>query len=341
MAGARAWVNRILYTVTGFDHQAVLIFFVLSGFFIGSSIFRGVARGTWSWRNYAVDRGSRLYVVLIPAAILGVACDRLGMALFNGSGIYSHPLTGFEPLLPANGLTVVSFAGTLLFLESRFTPVLGSNGGLWTLFCEFWFYVLFPALLGALLSLRRRSFGPAAVQLILAAVTIWILRYTWGGFLIWLSGAAVALTANYLRFGDSRRWIRLLYGAGTGAIFSASLASTRVGHAWPGGDLTLALSFALVLHGAVQFRLPTGSFGLMLASRAAGFSYSLYLLHFPLLLLIRAAVTPASRWQPDPVHLAYWTAIVAATLVYAHWVARLTEWHTPAVRTWLRREIGA
>lgn len=149
------WLVNALYTATGFGHQAVMIFFVLSGFFISSSIFRGLSRQTWSWSDYAIDRGSRLYAVLIPGLLLGLVWDTLGIRFFNATGIYSAPLNPFGEQIPVRALTPIAFLGDLLFLQTRFTPVFGSNGPLWSLFNEFWYYVLFPATLALVLPSGR------------------------------------------------------------------------------------------------------------------------------------------------------------------------------------------
>lgn len=73
---------KTLYFLTGFGHQAVMLFFVLSGFFISSSVLRNFERGTWHWRDYAIDRGVRLYLVLVPGLLLGGAVGRFGDPFF-------------------------------------------------------------------------------------------------------------------------------------------------------------------------------------------------------------------------------------------------------------------
>jgi peptidoglycan/LPS O-acetylase OafA/YrhL len=45
--------------------------FVLSGFLISSTVLRSQVSGDWSWRDYAINRSIRLYVVLIPGLLLG------------------------------------------------------------------------------------------------------------------------------------------------------------------------------------------------------------------------------------------------------------------------------
>src|ERR1700674_2641061 len=83
---------KIIYFFTGFGYQAVVVFFVLSGFLISSAILKRETSGTWSWRDYAIDRSSRLWVVLIPGLLFGLLWDKLGSSYFAGTGLYTSPL---------------------------------------------------------------------------------------------------------------------------------------------------------------------------------------------------------------------------------------------------------
>src|SRR5713101_2621714 len=77
----RSLAYRVLYAVTGFGHQAVMIFFVLSGYFIGTSVIDSVNGQRWSWRVYLVNRLTRLQMALFPALILGATLDQIGMRI--------------------------------------------------------------------------------------------------------------------------------------------------------------------------------------------------------------------------------------------------------------------
>jgi len=87
-----------VYFLTGFGHQAVIVFFVLSGFLISSSVFKAGAEGKWSWVDYGINRAARLYVVLIPGLLFGLLWDYLGSHYFALSGLYSRPLETFHRL---------------------------------------------------------------------------------------------------------------------------------------------------------------------------------------------------------------------------------------------------
>ena len=162
-----------------------MAFFVLSGFLISSSVLRKVQCSRWSWRDYAIDRGVRLYLVLAPCLVLGGVLDLAGFHFFNQNAIYSDPLPAFGDAVPIQHLNLLSFAGSLLFAQTRFTTVFGSNGPLWSLFNEFWYYVTFPALVWIVLSLKRRSFM-AIVYLFMAGIAAWVL----GGRDLWIRRVA-------------------------------------------------------------------------------------------------------------------------------------------------------
>src|SRR5258708_39112424 len=62
----RSWPLEALYFFAGFGHQAVIVFFVLSGFLISSTVIRSHVLGKWSWRAFAINTATRVYVVLFP-----------------------------------------------------------------------------------------------------------------------------------------------------------------------------------------------------------------------------------------------------------------------------------
>ena len=92
------------------------MFFVLSGFLISSTVIRSHVLGKWSWRDYAINRATRLYVVLVPGLLLGFFWDRLGSWLFSAQGIYAHSLSDLGPAVPLKNLTLGTLLGNLLFL---------------------------------------------------------------------------------------------------------------------------------------------------------------------------------------------------------------------------------
>lgn len=66
------------YFITGLGHEAVVVFFVISGFLVG-----GLTVRKWSvklsYKDYFAARFSRIYSVLIPALLLGAGLDWIGL----------------------------------------------------------------------------------------------------------------------------------------------------------------------------------------------------------------------------------------------------------------------
>ena len=123
-------------------------------------------------------------------------------------------------------------------------------------------------------------------------------------------------------------------------VFVGALAWTRT-HRISSDLLTdyfVAASFAFWLYTLlVGSREDVSSTYLSGAKKLSGFSYTLYLTHFPALLLLRGLLDPKGNWQPDPRHLIYALGLGALMLAYAYGVAELTEAHTATVRRSLLR----
>jgi peptidoglycan/LPS O-acetylase OafA/YrhL len=332
---------KTLYFVTGFGHQAVMVFFVLSGFLISSSILKSLGSGTWSWRGYAVSRATRLYVVLIPGLLFGLLWDVLGKSIFASTGLYTRPLESFGELVVQSELTARNFFGTLFFVQTIVCNAIGSNGPLWSIANEFWYYVLFPLGLLASYSWLKRSFAAAALLTVAAlGISLILGPEKMIGFLIWLAGFAVVLVCSRLKLlSADARAAYLLFSL---AALMASLTAARLGKLAPqGADLAVGLAFAAFLYGVLQLDFKVLADGIYLrgAHLFAGFSYSLYVLHFPLLLFLRAWLVPGNRWQPDTTHLLYGLGIGTLVLAFSWLVARATEFKTREARESVRKAL--
>ncbi|MBZ5527158.1 MAG: acyltransferase family protein [Acidobacteriia bacterium] len=327
---------KILYFLSGFGHQAVMVFFVLSGFLISSSIFRNYALGTWSWRNYFIHRAARLYAVLIPGLLLSLLWDKAGSSLFASSGLYTHPLEDLGSAVAADGLTARDFLGNVFFVQTIFTRTFGSNGPLWSLANEFWYYVLFPVAFFAGLAWAGRSFRRAVSLSGVAVVLMALLGLEkLAGFVVWMAGSALVI-AHLRAERLAGRWLSLWLLCSSLAV-SACLLLVRMGHfQGAGSDILLGLTFTLFLLGVLQVKLGARNERYQaLAGFSAAFSYTLYVVHFPLLLCLRAWLAPSQRWRPDGAHLFYAALIGAAVIVLSWLISLPTEGKTYDLRKWL------
>ncbi|MGH9782077.1 MAG: hypothetical protein ACRD33_09690, partial [Candidatus Acidiferrales bacterium] len=64
----------------------------------------------------------------------------------------------------------------------------------------------------------------------------------------------------------------------------------------------------------------------------AGFSYTLYLTHFPIVFLLHARILGARVWNPTFIHLVYALLIAVGATLVAYLLALGTETKTAAAR---------
>jgi len=302
--------EKIFYVATGLGHQSVLVFFVLSGFFVGRSVLR--AGENFRIGSYAIARLSRLWIVLVPALILTAVVDHvigiLAPAALTGAfqQIWSSgPVSSDEYADSA-----LNFFANLLFLQTVAAPVFGTNGPLWSLANEFWYYVMFPLCLlafGLIGSTRyggrpvlRMAFGTLALGLLL-----WLPSAITSAYPVWLLGLVIHFLVDRLDL--TKR--RITLGAGI-ALFIAALAYSKMTdlHAQLGipPDFLIGIGFCVLcvaLANMPQPRRPKSVF--VRASHAmSSVSYSLYLVHFPFVILIGATLHGSQRMVPNAVGLA-------------------------------------
>lgn len=330
----RSLAKHGLYWVTSFGHEAVMVFFVLSGFFIGTSVLESFRERRWSWREYLINRLTRLQLVLVPALILGALWDQIGMRIPQATSLYFGEVDRY--LLPSVALrsTVPMFFGNLFFLQGIASPVFGSNGPIWSLGYEWWYYILFPLLVIAAGYQVGRGMGSRFLHLGFAA----LLLYFVGSqihlyFLIWLAGMFVGRLPAARGIGRPGIWTLLCVAAGTTFFLSLAWAHQHPGMISAVRDYVIGLCFSLWLYALIkQSREDVSRSYERVAKILAGFSYSLYLTHFPALLLTRALLNPNGNWQPDVPHLLYGLGIALIMLSYAYAVSLFTERQTAKVR---------
>jgi peptidoglycan/LPS O-acetylase OafA/YrhL len=333
--------TQVAYALTSFGHGAVLVFFVLSGYFVGGSVITGRRRGSFDWRRYTVSRLTRLWIVLIPALVLTLILDAVGSWLAPAFYLYRDGVG-----------SPVEFAGNAVFLQGMYVAPFGSNGALWSLAYEAFYYALFPLLVLGM----TRTKGPgrwgfvlaAAVVIAVGGIPIWLL------FPVWLLGAVVAWQEPWLRRGLAT-WSRRRTWSARSVVFAGLAGALVADRATEGGAASVSwagyavgvftAALVVLLLGDLHPRRRVGRAALLGLSRYAHSSYSLYAIHMPLLALVVAVINPVSDradlWTPSP--LAWLTvALVVGLLVAAGWLfARATERHTDAVRDQLLRVSGA
>lgn len=323
VADPSLWFQGFAFA-TGFAHQAVLVFFVISGWLVGGSLLNKMGQ-PGAMTGYAIDRATRLWTVLIPTFALTLL---FGLA----TGVL---LPGDIDFSAANEFSALSFVGNLLGLQRVTLSDFGGNYALWSLANETWYYVLFP-LLVLLFSARRttsRIASGAALALAAVLLPIEIILY----FSIWLLG--VAFSRVRIECGTGTRYLWLVPLAAASVYFRLTGDNDKFDQTTLGMDLFLSFMF-LALLCSLQFKAaPTSRLARPLARIGnffAEFSFSLYVLHLPLIFLLKhLALTQfgLSQLSPsDPLHFAIYLGMLATLLLGAYLSYRLFEAHTYRIR---------
>ncbi len=317
--GQKAWTP--FYTLTGFGHSGVIVFFVLSGFWISRSVLRRIEDKAF-WPAYLIDRLSRLGIVLVPALVLGGILDEVGIGLLHLPIYQGH--SGAHSLVEnsTDTLTLPTLLGNLLFLQRIVVGTWGSNGPLWSLAFEFWFYIWFPAL--ALLIRQRR------ISLALLALLIGLLSPAlYVGFASWLVGLLLLLCIDDASVPVSRFYLPLAAG-----MFAAVLL---IGSA----EVPLAISFGLLLLAMSRTALPFPRVMEPLARYGRTSSFSLYAIHYPVIALVGGWLARQGRLAPGTEALLLVLALTAFCLFIGWIFSRGTEAYTQPLRGWLRQRFLA
>jgi peptidoglycan/LPS O-acetylase OafA/YrhL len=324
-------------------HHAVLAFFVLSGYFVGGSILRDPG---FRWRPYLLKRLVRLWSVLIPAlafaALVGLAVVRL----YPNTPEEAFRIQGSWP--GPYDFTWTTLGLNLAFLQKIVSPVFANDGPLWSLSYEFWYYLLFPALLLGWRSRHRRLFF-LALALALAgslALPLAVLKdsvepfVAW--FLVWFMGCVVYLLEQRrpqgFHLGLLARTTLFVALLGCAMVPDQILARlhlwlpTKLIELWVGASFA-ALVWLMVVDRNLNLPPALGRAGAFLSKS----SYSLYLTHFPVIILIGYTfygdLNRAINWS-TLAQLVVWTALLMAN-GWLFW--RLFESRTD----WVRGKVAA
>lgn len=332
--GETSLLVKGFYFVSRFGHEAVLVFFVLSGFWITSVVDRRFGRPDF-WREYLIARGCRLLVVLVPALLLGGALDSLGLHALHGALYEGRLRAEAFPQSIAPLLRPEVFLGNLLFLQGIVVPALGTNGPLWSLANEFWYYLWFPALYALV---RHGRWSWALPTLAIGLVAPLVLEL----FPVWLFGSGLyyAHKAASGRLRLNRRGASLALVGALAAFIGALAASRFQALDLLLGDWLVGFSFAVVLWCLLQRRPPVPLPVRPLAHLGATASFSLYAIHYPLLAMLATLLNGDVRLGPTLPAMALVLAVTAVLACCGVVFARLTEAHTATLRRWIRQTAG-
>jgi peptidoglycan/LPS O-acetylase OafA/YrhL len=310
---------------TLFQHNAVIVFFVLSGLVIAAS----VDRGGQTLGSYAVARVARIVPLALPALTISLAVVMLDR-LFAPVPLFGEDARGIAPL---------EMLSALLFLSESYQTGFALNPPFWSLCYEVWFYALFAA--ATFLDGLKRAVWLVALAAIAGPKVLMLLP-------VWLTGVALA------RLPVARAIPAWLGGAfvvvALSSLFAVPLVTRplqQVLHAFVHwrmaysiyalSDLLLGICIALGFAGLRALTLGRGRWLDRVAGPiryAANISFSLYLVHWPLLKLLRVLRAP----ENGAVGFVF---VLAVILLASAFFAAMTTHHRDRVRALLEHAFRA
>lgn len=313
---------------TGFAHQAVVLFFLISGWLVGGSLLGKIGRPQ-ALQAYAIDRLSRLWTVLVPTFILMLLFGVLAGQLIPNTIDYSR----------SNSYSLLSFAGNLVGLQTVTMEPFGGNFPLWSLANETWYYLMFPLLLVLVTGSTpaRRVLAMLTLVAIALALPYDMTLY----FLVWLLGAIFSRVR--VDCSNAVRWLVLAVFGALAAYFRLTGYNDDMTAASFVQDLVYSLVFLLFL---CSMHIKADPASRPIARLRAGatffaeFSFTLYVFHIPLIRLMQHVglnVWGAYRLSPASwIDYGIYFALLGVVLVLSYGSYLLFEAHTPKVRRWLK-----
>lgn len=316
-------VTTLFYAATSFGHQAVIVFFALSGFLVGGPVLDTMGNASWSWARYLTRRLTRLWIVIIPALVITAILDRIGLSLSGGIGydgtLYDIYVSG--PSVPSGiDLSMKAFIGNVAFLQTIAVPAFGTLQPIWSLANEFWYYILFPLFFSIFL-VRMHALQRIVSIVLLLSLIAWLPTSLLMSGLIWLAGALAARAQSSTLFRDNFVRAALIVAV------AATLYQTKLPGADAWTEIVFGAAVALALPAFAQFAT-FGSTYRSVARAAAEVSYTLYLSHFPFLSLIAFTSLAPPRFQPGIAGMLLYLGLFLAALVWAAMLWWCFERHT-------------
>ncbi|MET3911288.1 diketogulonate reductase-like aldo/keto reductase/peptidoglycan/LPS O-acetylase OafA/YrhL [Bradyrhizobium sp. S3.3.6] len=325
-------VYSVLWTLSAHGPAAVLVFFVLSGYLVGGPALVRNMRGRLHAVDYFSARVSRLYVVLLPALTVSfsayVSARQSGawqayvsshLDVYNSAAIFQAPIGAATAI--CNGL----------FLQTIACSEFAGNAALWSLSNEFWYYVLFFAIISA-----RKI--PAYILLIIAVLALFVMaehfesRGTHAGlkllffFAIWSLGVIAYAVVVPI-------WVWCCsFVVSTVGLYV--LASKGLVPQWAAFSLAVGLGTTAFIVGIDYLKVSLPS-SLRIGGELAKISFSLYAIHYPILLLLNVTVASGRQdftFASVGLDASFIVACVLAACVFYF----MFESRTPTVRDWLK-----
>ena len=286
-----------------FGREAVMVFFVLSGFFIhyqAASQLSRDAPARMSAASFYRRRWHRLAPPYFFALAVTVALDAIGRTWWPTLYLAQTGDALLDQTFARGGYSQASVLPAMALFPSSLGRDFGSNGPLWSLAFEAVYYAIYPVWLWV----RQRSAIVAFAGIPIACLALVFVPFAaWPmtvlvHYPIWLAGAFMAEQLVSSRLTNRSMWLGL-------GMFVAGMLLYWI----TASVLPVLIAAGLYGVGAVLFFSAVPLPRLSLATEFFGIrSYTIYIVHFPLLALISAYVIHTRGARP----MHGWLAVAGA-----------------------------
>lgn len=324
LSGTR-FTGGLFWRVGAFMDDAVMVFFVLSGFVIAYVVHHKEG----GLEQYAVARAARIYSVALPALVITFALDAMGRQI--APDLYS-PSWGYH----ADHLAGQFLAGVLFVNQLWYASIdTGSMLPYWSLGFEVWYYLFF-----AIFFFSRSRWK---VLIFLAACTLAGPRIV-AFFPVWILGYLTYMGAARYQPGRVTGLVVMAASLAGYAVYYFILKGWLIAHAVVFDDAGLSnfvpryvvgVLFALHLTGFVwtedTFAAPLTRWKAPIRWLAGG-TFTIYLFHLPVAQFLTTIVPwPPADWRTRVI-------ILGVTICSMFVIAQFTE---RKKETWSRWISGA
>jgi peptidoglycan/LPS O-acetylase OafA/YrhL len=122
----------------------VVVFYVLSGFIVTHSY----QKNKWTYKQFLINRSLRIYVPYLASALIAGALLYLSYKI--AAAVFENPVKDYHQRVNVayyEGLSITNFIKTIFFIKTERINYFGFNYVYWSLLYEMLFYIFFPLLL--------------------------------------------------------------------------------------------------------------------------------------------------------------------------------------------------
>lgn len=309
------------YALTRLGQEAVLIFFVMSGYLVAGRAIEKIHEGVFDLKNYCIDRSVRIMLPLVSALMLYIP----------------------KELICGNSILWKDWFGCLFSLQGIWTGACIEP--LWSLSYEVWFYIILGSSFAALYSgkTKNKIIGFVVLVMCLLVFTKLLAHYLF----IWLLGGLTYVSMPkkknpWLLVGSTISlfvMITILQLTSGGHVTSSFVKYLPTQNRYS-LELIYGLVFCVFLQQVVLIQ-PKHLISLVannIGTKLAAFSYTLYLVHVLIMRILEhfGAVRAVALTMDSILLYLLYTSIALLACYGVYWCC---ERHTFTVKCWIKNRV--